>query len=252
MTQLLNALPITPYLLLRLIAIAFALLIAVIKRKSFNLTLADTFSVTTFSVFGAIAGAKVLYAIGQVLMHGSEIGFWTQSNWSNIIRAGGPLYGTVLGVIGMIFLFVKIFNHMALDVLGLASIVLFGANFFSRIGCLLEGCCYGIQLPNGNRFPYQLTEGLLCALVFICFLIWRPEKKQKEIIFPLSIIIYSVIRFVLEFFRGDSGRGIWLSLSSSQWIAIVMIIATSFVWLFKQHKRKQIDTTYSERDSDDQ
>jgi phosphatidylglycerol:prolipoprotein diacylglycerol transferase len=237
---------------LRLIAIAFALVFAIIKRKSFNLTLADTFRVTVFSVFGAIVGAKVFYSIGQIIMHGSEVDFWTLSNWSNIIRAGGPLYGTVLGVIGMIFLFSKMFNYRAIDILGLASIALFGANFFSRIGCLMAGCCYGIQLPTGNRFPYQLTEGLLCALVFICFLIWRPEKKQKEIIFPLSIIIYSVIRFVLEFFRGDSGRGIWLSLSSSQWIAIVMIIATSFVWLFKQHKSKQIDTTYSEKDFDDQ
>jgi phosphatidylglycerol:prolipoprotein diacylglycerol transferase len=244
MTQIFSTLPISPYSLFRIIAIIFALSFAIIKRKAFGMKLFDTFSVAAFSVFGAIAGAKALYAIGQIIMHGSENAFWTLSNWNGIIRAGGPLYGSVLGIIGMIFLFAKIFDHKAMDILALASIALFGANFFSRMGCLLEGCCYGMQLSSGKQFPYQLTEGILCAFIFLFFVLWEPEKKHKDMIFPLAVILYSVTRFALEFFRGDEDREIWLSLSSSQWIAILLLAATGIYLLLKHRKKMKKEASY--------
>lgn len=240
MSQLVHALPITPYWLFRIIAIIFALAFAIIKRKAFGLKFSNTLILTAFTVFGAYVGAKALYCIGQIIMHGSEANFWTSNNWRVILKAGGPLYGSVLGMIGMIFLFAKMFKCKAINLLGFASIAMFCANFFSRLGCYFTGCCYGVRLPSGNQFPYQLTEGILCALVFFYLVLWTPEKKHKEMIFPLSVILYSTARFVLEFFRGDDDRGIWLSLSSSQWIAILLLLCTGvFLLLNFRMKSKQ-------------
>jgi len=64
-----------------------------------------------------------------------------------------------------------------------------------------------------------------------------PEKKYKEKLAPVSLIAYGIIRFVLEFFRGDAGRGEWLALSSSQWISIAIIIVC-VLCLVLQRKRK--------------
>jgi phosphatidylglycerol:prolipoprotein diacylglycerol transferase len=117
---------------------------------------------------------------------------------------------------------------------------MFGANFFSRLGCYFTGCCYGVRLLSGNQFPYQLTEGILCALIFFYLVLWTPEKRHKAMIFPLSVILYSTARFVLEFFRGDKGRGIWLSLSSSQWIALLLLAMTGiYLWFKNQRLRKE-------------
>jgi len=238
MPHLLTAIPITAYWLFRIIAIIFALAFALIKRKAFGLTLLGTVILAAFSVFGAIVGAKALYIIGQIIMRGGYPNFWTWRNWQVMARAGGVLYGSVLGVIGMVLFFAKLFKHKASDLLGLAAITLLGANFFSRLGCYYSGCCYGIQMTDGSLFPYQLTEGILCALFFLCFVLWRPERRRKDIIFPIAAILYSVTRFVLEFFRGDGGRGILLSLSSSQWIAIFMV-AVAVVWLYKTRPKSK-------------
>jgi len=243
MTQLLNALSISPYWLLRIPAVLLALIYAISKRKSFNMTLLGTFSVAIFVFFGVVVGAKSFYLVGQIMMHGSEATFWTLSNWSVMVKAGGVLYGSVFGAFGMILLFAKIFEHKTMDILALASVIFFGANFFCRIGCFLSGCCYGVQMSNGHLFPYQLAEGLICALIFIVFLIWEPEKKHKELLFPLFMILYSTVRFVLEFFRGDESRGIWL-LSTSQWIALILI-PIGIVWWIKAIKKKR-DTVPAE------
>ena len=38
----------------------------------------------------------------------------------------------------------------------------------------------------------------------------------------IYMLIYPVVRFILEFFRGDEIRGIWFGLSTSQWISIAL------------------------------
>ena len=109
-----------------------------------------------------------------------------------------------------------------------------------RIGCLLTGCCYGSQcdLPwaisrNGNFVhPVQLYEA--CALFALVFLTlnWIKTKQKNLKIITNYLLIYSLIRFVLEFFRGDEVRGVlWLSLSTSQWISVGFIIVIGIIKL---------------------
>jgi len=216
------------------------LVLAVIKRKSFNISIKDFVFGTAFVISGVFIGATALYSLGQILMNGRHPEFWTWVNWSSILRAGGPLYGAVLGAIGMVCLYGKLFRRDIIELLSFLSLSFFGANFLTRMGCLFAGCCYGILLPSGARFPYQLVEGLLCLAIFIALLIWRPERKYKQEILPLTLIAYAVIRFVLEFFRGDAGRGEFLALSSSQWIALLIIAAMALFMVVQRNRANEV------------
>ena len=48
---------------------------------------------------------------------------------------------------------------------------------------------------------------------------------------------YSVIRFILEFFRGDTYRGIYFGLSTSQIISIIIFISCLIYLLLKKLKK---------------
>ena len=114
---------------------------------------------------------------------------------------------------------------------------------FGRIGCFFSGCCYGMEsrfgfvihgntlIPEINdvrRLPVPLIEAV-CNLV-IFFILLRLFKKGKEngkMIF-YYMLIYPVVRFVLEFFRGDAIRGFLFGLSTSQWISIGLFVVS--VW----------------------
>jgi len=58
------------------------------------------------------------------------------------------------------------------------------------------------------------------------------------------LVIYSVGRFFLEFLRGDVNRGMWLFLSTSQLISILIILAV-LIELYLSYKRTQMQAPKS-------
>lgn len=77
---------------------------------------------------------------------------------------------------------------------------------------------------NTNLFPVQLTESACNIIIFIILSYIYKKSKHTEKIIGLYCILYGILRFLLEFLRGDLIRGIELGLSTSQWISIVLII----------------------------
>ena len=226
--------PISTFFLLGLSGLLFAEVIALLKRKSFGLRVRDILRLATFAVIGLTIGARLFSVIGQIFLHGGEPDFWTAENWRYILSGVGVFYGGLLGCIGMIALCAKlcridmknVFNAVAYATLAFQSV--------ARLGCWFAGCCYGIELANGARFPVQLFEAGYCAVALLAFLIVKPERRWPGMpLLPINLIAYSAGRFILEFFRGDASRGVWL-LSTSQWIALVLI-ALAVVWLRKSN-----------------
>lgn len=115
-----------------------------------------------------------------------------------------------------------------------------------RLGCFFAGCCYGRQcdLPIAVRFshpdslaplhvplhPTQLY--MVCAnlLLFFILVFLQRRKRFNGMIFLSYIILYSLFRFILEFFRGDfRGDFFFEFLSISQGIGILAILAAVIV-----------------------
>lgn len=81
-----------------------------------------------------------------------------------------------------------------------------------RIGCFLNGCCYGkpstalctVVFPNVDnlsRYPTQLYSSALNFLLFAFLLWYYPRRKFSGEVFTFYLLGYSVYRFIIEFFR---------------------------------------------------
>lgn len=123
-----------------------------------------------------------------------------------------------------------------------------------RIGCFFAGCCHGKPvegLPWAVTFtdpeslaligiplhPTQLYESLGEFLNFFILIILRRYKSFNGQLFMTYILLYSVLRFVVEFYRGDVGRGFitsWLSLSQGISILMFLIAVAGLIILKKQ------------------
>jgi phosphatidylglycerol:prolipoprotein diacylglycerol transferase len=113
---------------------------------------------------------------------------------------------------------------------------------FGRLGCFSAGCCYGkgaASLPwavvftdpnclaptNVALHPTQLYESAGELINFLILISLRKYKTLNGQIFMSYLILYSVLRFIVEFFRGDAERGfIFLNFSVSQGISIMMLL----------------------------
>lgn len=96
-----------------------------------------------------------------------------------------------------------------------------------------------IAAPNGVRlFPVQGIEsaGLFVLFIVLSILALRNHGKRVHVVY---FIAYALLRFILEFFRGDTERGMLGFLSTSQIIGIGLILGIlSFVSFFDRAKGK--------------
>lgn len=156
-----------------------------------------------------------------------------------LFNQGGLVwYGGMIAVTLTVWLFCKrhqiAFNKLGDIVTPPAALGL----AIGRIGCLLAGCCYGapcelpwaIQYPPGHEtFPHHVHPSPLyesISLLIVTFLLaWIDRyKKFDGATTWLFFVLYGIVRFVLEYYRGD--RLVWLvslNLSASQVISLAGI-----------------------------
>jgi phosphatidylglycerol:prolipoprotein diacylglycerol transferase len=121
-----------------------------------------------------------------------------------------------------------------------------------RIGCFLNGCCFGKPTdlpwglvyssvsPAGNYYPgialhpTQLYAMVSMFMVFVILAILFEKKKCDGQIFYWLLIFYSVYRFLVEFLRYCPHY--WLSLTPSQWIVVFLFIFGIFGLVSKNTK----------------
>jgi len=205
-------------------------------------------------VVGAILGAKALMIFRSLpfyLENPSKL-------WSlGTLQSGGDFYGGFIGALAATFIFFFRYKDVprwkVADLCGPAIALGQG---IGRIGCFMAGCCYGCptDLPWSVTFndpaaeeivgtplhialhPVQLYESALCLMLFL-FLRWRLGRKHfgGQIILTYALS-YAVIRFFLEFTRGDAVRGFVFGglLSTSQFVALIVLVVGVPVYIWRR------------------
>ncbi|MBE7048017.1 MAG: prolipoprotein diacylglyceryl transferase [Ruminococcaceae bacterium] len=219
-----------------------------IKGRRKGLGSEEIIIVMAMSLGMALFGAGLLYILVSYsikdLINGIVNGDFA------FLKNGGLVFygGLVGGIIGSILAS----QWQQLDVMKVESCiipVLPLGHAIGRIGCLLAGCCHGIEYTGPlavknllisaekTYFPIQAVEALLNVSIFI-FLLWYTRKKHPTYhILCVYLYFYSILRFILEFFRGDLIRGGFSILSTSQWISVVLFLGSTFgFYIFREQK----------------
>jgi len=126
---------------------------------------------------------------------------------------------------------------------------------FGRIGCFSAGCCYGKiaeSLPwsvifsnpeclaplNVPLHPTQLYEAGGETVNFLILITLRKYKSFNGQLISAYILIYSLIRFTIEFFRGDVNRGFIIeNLSVAQGISVLMFLVAAIGFFILRRKK---------------
>jgi phosphatidylglycerol---prolipoprotein diacylglyceryl transferase len=190
-------------------------------------------------MLGGIIGARFAYV---TTYWREEFAGQPLSEIFAIWHGGLVYYGGLIGatIAGMIYIrWKKLPLWKTADVLA-PSIAL--GNVFGRIGCLLNGCCYGracslpwaITFPADNplnppTYPVHPTEiyDALLNLVVYFFLAWLFRRKKFDgQIFATFLLCYAVTRSFVEYFRGDyTNLHYHFGLTPAQWISVPIFVA---------------------------
>ncbi|HSQ34783.1 MAG TPA: prolipoprotein diacylglyceryl transferase, partial [Candidatus Binatia bacterium] len=245
----LGPLTIASYGFLFALGVLLAILLAFKKAKAENIDLKIFTDFIFYMMLISLLGAKLLLLLTNLdyyLKYPAELRF--------LLTSGGTFFGGLIA--GALFAVWFIRRHkIGFRLLGdIAGPSLALGHFFGRLGCFAAGCCWGREaghFPLAVTFssakanfltgvplhvalyPTQLFEALLNLLNFVILYFAYKKRTFKGQTFALYILNYSLIRFSVEFFRGDADRGYvfggldhpFNSLSVPQLISVIGFIA---------------------------
>ncbi len=229
-----------------MIALGFGLGIYLAARRAhiFGVTREDLLDLALFILIGGIAGAR--------LFHVALNYDYFKSRPLEVIllsRGGLAYYGAFAGGLaaGLVFkLWKKIPFWNTADLL--APYVALGQSI-GRIGCFLNGCCYGgaasddfplrVHFPHDTvaRHPVQAYSSLILFALFVALRSLRERRRFAGEVFLAYAIAYPFQRFFIDFLRDDTPRAVF-DLTVSQLMSVPLFAASVVIYLLLYRRWK--------------
>ena len=220
-----------------------------IKNLEINKKFDDYIS---YLIIGIIVGGR----LGYIVFYNFNYYLNNILDIFKIWEGGMSFHGGLIGVICASIVFAKKNKQdyfLYTDVVALAAPI---GIFFGRLANFVNSELYGsptevswavtfVQVDNLSRHPSQLYEAVLEGIILFLILIYFRKKNYLEkpgLISALFLILYSIFRFIVEFFRvPDEQLGyLILSLSMGQIISLIFIIF-GIILFYVKNENKQIN-----------
>ena len=245
--------PINTYGVFLALAFLCAILIAVKLAARDGLPREKIYDLSLWMLLASLIGSKVLMLFTEPEYRDHPL----QLISLDFLRSGGVFYGGLLGAIVTGYFLMKRYKLPWWKTADACAPGIAVGNFFGRLGCFSAGCCWGkpTTLPWGVKFtelgheitgvpidvplhPTQLYESLSMLIVFF-FLLWlHKHKRFSGQVILLYALLYSIIRFLIEFLRDDPRGDLFglttrTGLSTSQLISIVVGIGALILLIIR-------------------
>jgi phosphatidylglycerol:prolipoprotein diacylglycerol transferase len=218
-------------------AYLLGLQLALKRAKSRHLDSTRVMDLGIYIIISALVGAKLLLLVTDFQTFKSNPG-----ELLNLLREGGVFYGGLIVAVVVALWYIR---RVGLPLWTTCDVFAPGialGHVVGRFGCFFAGCCFGkpTSVPWAITFtdpfaaanvgtplnvplhPTQLYEAGAEFLILIVLLV--TEKRGHKFAgrtFWLYMLLYSVSRYVIEFYRGDE-RGNVGPLSTSQFVSVIL------------------------------
>lgn len=202
------------------------------RRAGFPAGFGNEFGFLVMST--GLIGARLAHVLGEWRHY-----FAQPADIFRVTSGGMTFYGGFLlaFLCGMLLARARRIPVLALADYGVPGLVL--GHGIGRIGCLLNGCCYGsptvsplgLATAGAVRWPVPLFEAVF-NLALCAFLNWVYLRRRSFTgqVLALYLLVYAAWRFAVEFLRADD-RVFVLGLSGAQWTSMALLAAGATIWL---------------------
>jgi len=221
--------------------------------------LAVAFLVSWVLYFGKRAGLKsefvisaALWAIplgfiGAKLVHVMDnLGYYIAHPAHIADGAGLAIFGAILGSMLGLYIHCRLRRVPFAPIADLAAPGIILAQAIGRVGCTLNGCCYGepsslpwaVTWTHPNTYaplgiavhPTQVYELLWDLLVFgVLWWLLRGRLRPSGSLFAAYLVLYSLGSFLIRFLRGDVSAFAGIFNEGQVISLLVFVVAASFL-----------------------
>ncbi len=234
-----------------MLALAFLIGAAIARREARRRGISEEciLDLVLWACIGAVIGARTLFVL-------LEWPYYSQNPGAIISLQGGGLgglsfHGGVIGGVVAGLAVVRRYNQDPWQMADLVAPILALGTAITRVGCFLNGCCYGyvsevfwaVPCALGDphdRHPTQLYA-VAANLALFGFLWWRRHRtKYPGQLAVFYVLIYAVLRSVIEIWR--ESQILVAPFKTTQVANAVIIVAALLVdrYLAARHKKEQV------------
>jgi len=226
-----------------------------ISRIKETLTAPPDIMLAPVGIASGIAGAKLVHVLEKwqyYVQHPAEI-----------FSGGGlAIYGGVIGATLGIWIYLRFSSRgkeRVRDFFSVADLIAPGiilAQAIGRVGCLVNGCCFGLPAadwlpwsvvythPNSYAplniplHPTQVYETIFALVCFVILLRLTGRLKPAGSVFLVYFIMYSAWRIGIGFLR-DATVYFAFGLSQAQILSIVVLAASVFILIYRRRRFRE-------------
>lgn len=215
------------------LVVSISVFIVLMAEKKYSLP--KNMRIVFASAIMVILSARLFGCVSGIYR---DVGLGYNITWDGVKNTGIVFYGGLIGLLVSYAIMARISKQdiYIMDVLAVC-IPLFHS--IARVGCFFGGCCFGKEshshiainytttvfdeLTTAYRIPTQLIEAAFNLILFLYLLhLLRSEEWKSKNILRRYLLIYSIGRFFIEYFRGDLVRGVIYGISFSQLISVLI------------------------------
>lgn len=251
-----ESMPVFGYGAMVLLGFVSAMIFTTRRAKAIGMNPETIVDLAFWLLVSGVAGGRIAY----LLQYGKELFFSSDMTLLeklyaavNLSEGGLVLIGALVGgALGM-FLFCARRKLNGLDLADLIMPAVFIGIGFGRLGCLLNGCCFGdrCDLPWAITFPegsvtysilvergfvaegapatiplhptqiYSSIDGFILAIVTGVYYWYRRYPGD---VLALGCILYPITRFLMEFLRADEMGQLGTGLTISQLYSLGILV----------------------------
>ncbi len=244
------------YGVMAMLAFIAAVIVAQKNRKYFDMTKDQAYNLLLTAMISGVIGARIFYVIE----------FWSRDGFNQhplgiiMINKGGLVfYGGFILAMVCIYIFSRKNKLEFLSTLSMMAPSLALGHAISRVGCFLNGCCYGKptdlfwghvypsctapghEFPGIPLHPVQLYETAGNLIIFIVLQKFISKSKSGQAA-GLYMILYGILRFCDEFFRGDHKDFTFGLFTPAQTICFFVIPAGIALYIYSSKKAEYVGT----------
>lgn len=199
-------------------------------------------------LIGAIVGARVAYVVTEYRYFIANPGEILMINSGGLAFHGGLIGGFAAGI-----WYTKSHRLETWKIADIVTPYVALGYAIVRVGCLLNGCCYGLPttVPWAMRcaandptlrHPTQIYSMLGSLVLFFILRSLRRHRQFPGFLFFLYVVLYSVLRFGVEYFRAGAKIYPWLSLA--QVVCVILASAGLAVigWRRRRYRLRRVET----------
>lgn len=229
--------------LMMVIAFFAGITLAQVRASRYGIKKESVADMSIWALFAGVLGARVVFILQDLphyLSHPNEL---LTLRFEGLTSFGGLLFG-----LAAVLIWAKIRRVQMLSILDLTAPAFLIGHAVGRVGCLLNGCCFGgkcttdvpwaIHVDHSAylHHPAQIYDSLmnLAALGFLLVLERRGLGAGR--LTALTLIFHGLTRFIYEFWRagtqaqvdaGDASSTYWgsLPITQAQAMALVLVAA---------------------------